>query len=319
MALSSTTKAAILAANLSIESMTLPRKPSFDSLIDKTLLKIEVMIMSLAFAFALIGNLMVIFTLMFRRYVKKHLNNNNNNNNNAAGHSNYYKTSGAINSQYQMYQAAPTKSRRSKFTRMNFFILNLSIADVYVSLGNILTMLLWRMNNNLFYAGDLACRAVAYFQLVSVYYSTYVLITMTIDRYEAICKPLIGLGYNILIAIFKQINNLNIELVIFNSFFFILITSIGWSKTRGFVYICVAFVLSHLQGIPQIIFFSLRTVDQVEPPVKTCFAVFDPMWLQSSYIMYTFLMQFLIPLSIIIGCCKSFNNHLVVNNWHFEL
>ena len=205
MALTSTTKAAILAANLSIEQMALPRKPSFDSLIDKTLLKIEVMIMSLAFAFALIGNLMVIFTLMFRRYVKKHLNNNNNNNN-AAGHSNYYKTSGAINSQYQMYQAAPKKTGRSKFTRMNFFILNLSIADVYVSLGNILTMLLWRMNNNLFYAGDLACRAVAYFQLVSVYYSTYVLITMTIDRYEAICKPLIGLGYNCLIAIFKQIN-----------------------------------------------------------------------------------------------------------------
>jgi hypothetical protein len=63
-----------------------------------------------------------------------------------------------------------------------------------VSLGNILTMLLWRMNNNLFFGGDLACRAVVYFQVVSVYYSTYVLITMTIDRYEAICNPLIGLG-----------------------------------------------------------------------------------------------------------------------------
>lgn len=79
---------------------------------------------------------------------------------------------------------------------MNFYIFHLSIADIYVSLGNVLTMLLWRQNNNIFFGGDLMCRLVVYVQIVSVYYSTYVLIAMSIDRYEAICKPLIGLSWS---------------------------------------------------------------------------------------------------------------------------
>lgn len=183
---------------LAMLQMAKNQKPSFDSLIDKTLLKIEVLIMSLAFTFALIGNLMVIFTLMFRRYVKKRFRNGSHMNHTTSYVSGTGLSSTGHSAHHSIYTnkpaAATKKPYRNKFTRMNFFILNLSIADVYVSLGNILTMLLWRMNNNLFYGGDLACRVVAYFQLVSVYYSTYVLITMTIDRYEAICKPLIGLG-----------------------------------------------------------------------------------------------------------------------------
>lgn len=188
-------------AMLNHTTMATFKKPSFDSLIDKTLLKIEVLIMSLAFTFALIGNLMVIFTLMFRRYVKKRFSpqqhiNTNHTTSYITAYSSGVSAHHAHHGAHSVYTNKPANKppRRSKFTRMNFFILNLSIADVYVSLGNILTMLLWRMNNNLFYGGDLACRAVAYFQLVSVYYSTYVLITMTIDRYEAICRPLIGLG-----------------------------------------------------------------------------------------------------------------------------
>lgn len=176
-------------------NLQLYKKPSFDQLIDKTLLKIEVMTMSLAFAFALIGNLMVLITLMFRRYVRKRLTSRRPN-----------KGSGPVQRQIsngtRVVVLKPRKPiMRKKITRMNFFILNLSFADVYVSIGNILTMLLWRMNNNLFYAGDLACRAVAYFQLVSVYYSTYVLIAMTIDRYQVICKPLSSLGLMMIYSI----------------------------------------------------------------------------------------------------------------------
>jgi hypothetical protein len=132
---------------------------SFDDLIDKKLLKIEVLIMTSVFVLAFAGNLIVIFTILLRSCHK-------------------------------------TGFSKNKLTRMNFYILHLSIADVYVSLGNILTMLMWRQNNNIFFGGDLVCRVVVYFQVVSVYYSTYVLISMSIDRYEAICKPFIGLSWS---------------------------------------------------------------------------------------------------------------------------
>ena len=91
---------------------------SFDMVIDKNLLKIEVLTMTLVFVLALIGNSIVVITLLLRSYFKK----------------------------------SGRNKIRTKISRMNFFILHLSIADIYVSLGNILTMLLWRKNNNLFFS-----------------------------------------------------------------------------------------------------------------------------------------------------------------------
>jgi hypothetical protein len=95
---------------------------------------------------------------------------------------------------------------------------------------------------------------------------------MSVDRFEAINRPLIGLS---------------------------------WSKKRGLTYIAIAFVCAHLQGIPQIIFFSLRYIPGFEPPVQTCYADFQPKWLQNAYIVYTWLMQFFIPLVIIVCCYAS--------------
>ncbi|RNA06615.1 vasopressin V1b receptor, partial [Brachionus plicatilis] len=209
---------------------------SFNDLVDQNLLKIEVFTMSLVFTLAVIGNTVVILTLTFGHLIK------------------------------------PKKSRVkhiAKLSRMNFYILHLSIADIYVSFGNILTMLIWRKNNNLFFGGDLTCRLVVYFQLVSVYYSTYVLMAMTIDRYEAICRPFLGLS---------------------------------WSRQRGLLYITIAFIISHLQGLPQIYFFRLQEIPGLNVPVVTCYAVFKPLVLQNIYIIYTWVMQFLIPICIIIGC-----------------
>jgi hypothetical protein len=242
---------------------------SFDSLIDKDLLSIEVLIMTLVFVLALVGNSIVVVTILFKSLLKP---------------LNQRKATRTNSSAYFSNSASSTSNTRKmsslKISRMNFFILNLSLADIYVSLGNVLTMLLWRRNNNLFYGGDLACRLVAYFQLVSVYYSTYVLITMTLDRFEAICRP------------FKTLR---------------------WSYKRGMIYIIVAFLLAHLQGIPQIVLFSIRTIHNVKPQVQTCFAVFNPVWLEKAYIVYTFLMQFLLPLIIIVTCYFSISLKVIQN------
>lgn len=118
--------------NLSNLSEASNSSRSFDMVIDKNILKIEVLTMSLVFVLALIGNSIVVITISLRSYFKKN----------------------GIN------------KIRTKITRMNFFILQLSIADIYVSLGNILTMLLWRRNNNLFFVPyDWVNYCVVYFLL----------------------------------------------------------------------------------------------------------------------------------------------------------
>ncbi len=64
-------------------------------------------------------------------------------------------------------------------------------------------------------------------------------------------------------------------------------------------------MLAHLQGLPQIGLFSLREIPNLKPPISTCYANFNPPWLEKFYVVYTFLMQFFIPLCIIIVCYVS--------------
>lgn len=71
--------------------------------------------------------------------------------------------------------------------------------------------------------------------------------------------------------------------------------------------------MSHLQGIPQILFFALRQVPNTD--IRTCYAIFDPQWLQNSYIIYTWFMQFLIPLIIIFFCYFSISVKVLNNNF----
>lgn len=258
--MSTTSTMATSSFNNNMSSLNESFKFSLDKMIDQTLLKIEVLTMALMFVMAFVGNSIVILTLLVKEYLKKRAIRANK------------KRRKTMTGQTITSRPQPVMQKGNKFKRVQFFILHLCLADIYVSLGNILTMLLWRMNNNMFYGNDLACRLVVYFQVVSVYYSTYVLITMTVDRYEAVCKPMVGLS---------------------------------WSPARGSLYIAIAFVLSHLQGVPQIVFFALREIPNSEPPLKTCYAIFNPLWLQDAYILYTWFMQFLIPLVIIIVCYTS--------------
>jgi hypothetical protein len=67
---------------------------------------------------------------------------------------------------------------------------------------------------------------------------------MSIDRYEAICRPLL---------------------------------SLNWSKKRGFLFIAIAFGLAHLQGIPQLFLFKMRPILGILEKFETCQALF-PSW-----------------------------------------
>ncbi|XP_075233116.1 cardioacceleratory peptide receptor-like [Lycorma delicatula] len=79
-----------------------------------------------------------------------------------------------------------SKTRKS---RMNFFIMHLAIADLLVGLINVLTDIIWRITVS-WKAGNVACKLVRFLQAVVTYSSTYVLVALSIDRFDAITRPM---------------------------------------------------------------------------------------------------------------------------------
>ncbi|XP_063696416.1 cardioacceleratory peptide receptor isoform X2 [Culicoides brevitarsis] len=78
------------------------------------------------------------------------------------------------------------KTRKS---RMNYFICQLAIADLFVGLLNVLTDIIWRLTVS-WRAGEIACKVIRFMQACVTYSSTYVLVALSIDRYDAITNPM---------------------------------------------------------------------------------------------------------------------------------
>ncbi|XP_023293064.1 cardioacceleratory peptide receptor [Lucilia cuprina] len=78
------------------------------------------------------------------------------------------------------------KNRKS---RMNYFIKQLALADLCVGLLNVLTDIIWRITIS-WRAGNVACKLIRFSQVCVTYSSTYVLVAMSIDRYDAITHPM---------------------------------------------------------------------------------------------------------------------------------
>ncbi|KAK2581578.1 hypothetical protein KPH14_002087 [Odynerus spinipes] len=78
------------------------------------------------------------------------------------------------------------KRRKS---RMDFFIKQLAFADLLVGLISVLTDIIWRTTVT-WHAGNIACKLIRFMQAVVTYSSTYVLVALSIDRYDAITRPM---------------------------------------------------------------------------------------------------------------------------------
>lgn len=79
-------------------------------------------------------------------------------------------------------------------SRMYFFMMNLSIADLFVAFGNILPQLAWDITFR-FQGNDLLCRIVKFLQVFVLYLSTYILTSMAIDRYLVVCHHSFSRNY----------------------------------------------------------------------------------------------------------------------------
>lgn len=81
-----------------------------------------------------------------------------------------------------VYGKVSKRARRSSsLSRVQLFMMHLSIADILVALLNILPQLAWDITAR-FYGGALLCKFVKYAQVLVLYLSTYILTGMSLDR-----------------------------------------------------------------------------------------------------------------------------------------
>ena len=155
--------------------------------------------------------------------------------------------------------------RRKKVSRMQLFILHLSIADLIVAFFNTLPQIIWDITYR-FLAGDSMCRFIKYVQMFSLYLSTYILIMTAIDRYRAICHPL---------------------------------TNQTWTPLMVYAMIFSAYIIAAVFSIPQVILFQYQEIFKGSGEYD-CWVHFEPSWGLEAYALSVFCALYLIPLLILI-------------------
>lgn len=155
--------------------------------------------------------------------------------------------------------------RRKQLSRMRVFVFHLCVADLVVTFFQVCPQLMWDITDR-FVGPDILCRVVKYLQVVGMFASTYMIVAMTIDRYQAICKPMVT---------FQR----------------------GRARWNGPV--CAAWCVSLIGSLPQIFIFSRV---EVAPGVYDCWAQFIKPWGLRAYVTWTTLVIFVLPVLTVIVC-----------------
>ncbi|XP_076153325.1 arginine vasopressin receptor 2, like [Alosa pseudoharengus] len=155
--------------------------------------------------------------------------------------------------------------KRKRNTRTQLFLFHLCLADLMVAFFQVLPQLSMEITHG-FKGSDSLCRIVKYLQVVGMFASTYMIVAMTIDRYHAVCKPMV--------SFFK-------------------------GSFRRYVAIGAAWLISLIFSTPQLFIFSLQ---RFENNLYDCWATFIEPWGQRIYITWITLSVFLLPAIILLYC-----------------
>jgi hypothetical protein len=150
-------------------------------------------------------------------------------------------------------------------SRMSFYIIHLSIADISVAVMSILPQVLWR-NYVIFMNSHFLCKLVTFIQLFSVYASTFVLIVMAYDRYSSICSP---------------------------------IKSFSWNNKSALLEIGAAWLLAAIVSSPQLFLYKIQNVNVNNVTVETCYVKWGSRYREALYLIFHTSTQFIVPLIIL--------------------
>lgn len=174
----------------------------------------------------------------------------------------------------------PARMRGS--SRMNFFVMHLAIADLSNGLMCVLPDIIWRTTVN-WYAGNFMCKTVKFFQEVVVFASTYVLVSLSLDRLDAIARPLRFTG----------------------------------SGTRARILVASAWIFSVIFSIPSLVLFE-DTPSPNDESIRFCYLDLSEKWHWMLYVTLLAVSLFIIPAVIIIVCYTTIvyviwkNSHLLM-------
>lgn len=166
---------------------------------------------------------------------------------------------------------------RKQMSRMRVFVFHLCLADLVVAFFQVCPQLMWDITDR-FIGPDLVCRLVKYLQVLGMFSSTYMIVVMTVDRYQAVCNPMVK---------FQR------------------------TRTRLNIPVCVAWGISLLGSLPQVFIFSQV---EVAPGVFDCWAEFIQPWGLQTYITWTTLVIFILPVTLVVVCqvriCRVIHKNL---------
>ncbi|KAK2857762.1 hypothetical protein Q7C36_005681 [Tachysurus vachellii] len=170
--------------------------------------------------------------------------------------------------------------RRGSMSRMRVFVLHLCLADLAVAFFQVCPQLLWDITDR-FVGPDLVCRLVKYLQVVGMFASAYMIVVMTLDRYQAVCNPM---------------------------------GTLQRRRARWNLPVCIVWAVSLVGALPQIFIFSRV---QVAPEVFDCWAQFVQPWGLKAYVTWTTLVIFALPILTVIVCqvciCRAVRVRLHMN------
>ncbi|XP_055870219.1 cardioacceleratory peptide receptor-like isoform X2 [Biomphalaria glabrata] len=174
--------------------------------------------------------------------------------------------------------AAIALSRERRRSRMNFFILHLAVCDLLTGPMIVLAELISRLTTR-WHAGDAVCKIHKFSAVAVMYSSTYMLVALSIDRLDAVARPLHFSG--------------------------------NWLRAK--ILVLAAWIFSCLFAIPELILFK---VDENVGPY--CNIFLSQMWWKV-YVTLVALSLFFIPALIILTCYVAiviliFNSSSLVSN-----
>ncbi|GFS00127.1 cardioacceleratory peptide receptor [Elysia marginata] len=122
--------------------------------------------------------------------------------------------------------AAISLSQERRRSRMNFFIMHLALCDLLTGPLIVLVDIITKVTEY-WYAGEAVCKLLKFSQVTIAYSSTYMLVALSIDRLDAVARPLHFTG--------------------------------SWLRAK--LLVATAWILSALFAVPQLVLFEVINPD----------------------------------------------------------